>query len=124
MTHSLVGIYGEMVAESMLRAAKCSILRRNWKNGCSGEIDLVCRDGDTLVFAEVKSRTSDAWEAMRAVDARKRDLIRSGGRAWLRLLENREIPYRYDVMEVYLREGEKPGIRWIRAAFGNFDGPI
>ncbi len=123
MTPASIGLYGEMVAESFLRAGKCAILRRNWKSGSAGELDLVCRDGDTLVFVEVKTRTSHTdWDAMRAVDKRKRELIRSGGRLWLRFLDDREVAYRYDVIEVYLTEEEKPEIRWARAAFGERDG--
>ena len=78
MSSSSIGLYGEMVAESRLRAGKCSILRKNWKIGSAGELDVVCRDGDTLVFVEVKTRTSHSvWEAMRSVDKKKRELIRS-----------------------------------------------
>lgn len=125
MSSSSIGLYGEMVAESRLRAGKCSILRKNWKIGSAGELDVVCRDGDTLVFVEVKTRTSHSvWEAMRSVDKKKRELIRSGVHAWLRLLNDRDVPYRYDVMEIYLCEGEKPEIHWIRAAFGDCDSNV
>lgn len=42
-----------------------------------GEIDLVCRDGDTIVFVEVKARTNDRFgKALSAVDSRKRATIR------------------------------------------------
>ena len=37
---------------------------------------------------------------------------------WLRLLDNPEIFFRFDVVEVLLREGEPPKITWVKEAFG------
>lgn len=51
-----LGAYGERVAERHLAALGMQVLDRNWR--CDeGEVDLVLRDGDTLVFCEVKTRT-------------------------------------------------------------------
>ena len=53
-----VGAYGERVAEAHLRAQGMVILDRNWR--CTaGELDIVARDGDVLVFCEVKTRRGD-----------------------------------------------------------------
>ena len=115
-----VGLYGEMAAESFLLSSGYHILRRNWKERNSGEIDLVCRDRDTLVFVEVKTRTVEGqWEARRAVNKEKRNLIRSGARTWLRMLKNDDVVHRYDIVEVYLTDGEKPKIYLLQAAFGD-----
>ena len=99
-----VGAYGEAVAASYLRARGLKILRRNWCWGKRGELDLVCRDGDTLVAVEVKSATShDSGAPMRMVNATKRRLLRHGLRNWLRLLNSpHEVKTRFDVVEVYL----------------------
>lgn len=71
----------------------------------SGEIDLVARDGKTLVFVEVKARqTSQDRRPGEAVDRRKQRRLLATGDAYLRELK-REVPFRYDVVEVYL-EGE------------------
>jgi putative endonuclease len=52
-----VGAYGERVAVRHLQAAGMVVLHRNWR--CrDGEIDVIARDGDTLVFCEVKTRRS------------------------------------------------------------------
>lgn len=52
-----LGAYGERVAEEHLLAQGMTLLDRNWR--CEeGEIDLVLRDGATLVVCEVKTRTS------------------------------------------------------------------
>lgn len=51
-----LGAYGEQVAAAHLVAAGMAIVERNWR--CEmGEIDIVARDGDTLVVCEVKTRS-------------------------------------------------------------------
>lgn len=106
-----------MAAASWLRARGYRILRRNFRWGGSGEVDLVCRDGETLVFTEVKTRTrTDYGSPGRAVDARKRTLLRRGAGHWLHLL-GRETPYRFDIVELVLRDGARPAIRLRRGAF-------
>ena len=69
-------MYGELAAASFLRGEGFSVLRRNWRPVRGGELDLVCRDGNCLVFVEVKTRTGNSYGgARRAVDARKRALM-------------------------------------------------
>ena len=106
-----LGAYGELAAASFLRAAGCSVLRRNWRPVRGGEIDLVCRDGACLVF--------DTELAM--AEARlKRALIRQGAAEWLRQLPD-TVPFRYDIVEVMYREGEVPEITRLCGAFGERD---
>lgn len=107
-----------MAAASFLRAQGCSVLRRNWRAARGGELDLVCRDGDCLVFVEVKTRVNDAYGGpARAVNARKRALIRKGASHWMRQLPE-PVHFRYDVVEVLFHEGRPPLIRHLRVAFG------
>lgn len=70
------GNWGESLAVDYLRDAGWEVLERNWR--CeAGEIDVIARDGATLVFVEVKTRTSTmfGWPA-EAVTARKRQRLR------------------------------------------------
>ena len=77
-------MYGELAAASFLRAEGCVILRRNWRPVRGGELDIVCREGECLVFVEVKTRTGNGYGgARRAVNARKRALIRRAAAEWL-----------------------------------------
>ena len=70
---------------------------------------------------EVKTRTGNGYGgARRAVNARKRALIRRGAAEWLRLLPE-PVNFRYDVVEVLYREGKPPEFRHIRGAFGAKD---
>ena len=98
------------------------MLRQRFRRGHGGEVDLVCRDGDTLVFAEVKSTLSQtSGSAARRVNREKRMLIRRGARNWLRLL-GREVPYRFDIIELYLPAGARPQITHYPAAFAMKEG--
>ncbi len=112
-----VGAYGELVAASWLRAQGCRVLRRNFRWGSSGEVDIICRDGDTLVFVEVKSGTVDGPHPLSSkVDQEKRKLLRRGARSWLVRLKD-PVPYRFDIIEVHLRNGRKPRVVQLRDAF-------
>jgi len=114
-----IGRFGEAVAGHWLRReAGCGILHRNFRARHGGELDLVVRDGDTLVFVEVKTRTStDYGRPALAVDATKQALIIRGARAWLSLLGWPELMFRFDVVEVVLRAGAPPSVTWVRSAF-------
>ena len=119
-----IGAYGELVAASFLRAQGVKVLRRNWRWGKRGELDLVCRHGDTLVAVEVKSATGHRSGApMRMVNATKRRLLRVGLLNWLRLLRpQEEIKTRFDVIEVYLAPNSRPEVHWHQKVFTFAEG--
>lgn len=111
------GAYAELVAASFLRAHGLRILRRNFRLGRRGELDIVARRGDTLVICEVKSTISPASGApSRAVNATKRRLLRHGAANWLHLL-GRPVPVRFDYIEVYLAPRMRPTIVWRQNTF-------
>ena len=113
-----LGRYGEQVAADWLRANGCRILARNFKGPRRGEVDIVAREGKLLMFVEVKTRRHDAKiRPLDAVDKTKRALIERGANAWLKQLGTRALPWRFDVIEVYVEDGEKPRVNRIRDAF-------
>jgi len=115
-----MGDYGEKVAVDWLRANNCKILARNFKGRKGGEVDIVASDGEQLLFTEVKTRQKDAMlRGLAAVNRKKQALIQRGANEWLRRLRTREIPWRFDVIEVEVSEGEKPIVRRIENVFGN-----
>ncbi|MDO0925513.1 YraN family protein [Streptomyces sp. TG1A-8] len=59
---SELGRYGEDLAARRLARAGLTILQRNWRCGRSGEIDIVARDGSTLVVCEVKTRRDGGFQ--------------------------------------------------------------
>ena len=112
------GDYGEKVAADFLRSKGCRILARNFKAPRGGEVDIIARDGKLLLFVEVKTRHISAKiRPLDAVDKAKQTLIERGANAWLKQLGTRNLPWRFDVIEVWLEEGEKPRINHVRDAF-------
>ena len=91
---------------------------RNFRGRRGGEIDIVCRDQDTLVFVEVKTRTSERFgRPVEAIGFEQQRRISQGGLAWLRLLDNPDILFRFDVVEVVIAGEGKPQLELIRNAF-------
>jgi len=115
--HAL-GYRGEQVAAQYLRRIGYKVLHHNYRAPRGGEVDLVCREGDTLVFVEVKTRSSEAFGApAEAVTRSKQHLIARGALTWLKLLGNPEIHFRFDIVEVRV-VGKKAEATVIRNAFG------
>src|SRR4051812_49246263 len=109
--HLRLGVRGENLACRFLKRNRYKILYRNFRGRTGGEIDIVCREGDTLVFVEVKTRSrEDFGRPLDSVDREKRRRIARGGLAWLRLLDNPDIFFRFDVVEVIIRDGGSPHI--------------
>jgi putative endonuclease len=115
-----VGRFGEQVAADTLTRAGLTVVERNWR--CrDGEIDIVARDGDALVFVEVKTRSSTACGIpAAAVDARKVARLRRLAVRWL--AEHRDSEQfwstiRFDVVSVVRRDTGGPDIAHLRAAF-------
>jgi len=81
--NSTLGRYGESVAARHLTDLGMTVLDRNWRSS-SGEIDLVLRDGNTLVICEVKTRTSvDRGHPLEAVDEIKAARLRRLAAEWI-----------------------------------------
>src|SRR4051794_3473359 len=120
---ALRGARGEKLAARLLRKHGYKILYRNFRGRSGGEIDIVCRDRDTLVFVEVKTRQSEEFgRPIESIRSDQRQRISRGALAWLRLLDNPDILFRFDVVEVLMAEGE-PRIELIKNAF-NLSEPL
>lgn len=116
--HLRRGESGEKLACRFLRRQGFKILARNFRGRTGGEIDIVCRDRDTLVFVEVKTRSrEDFGRPFEAVDRQKQDRISRGALAWLRMLDNPDILFRFDVVEVVVTQDAEPRVELIRNAF-------
>jgi putative endonuclease len=113
-----MGQLGERIAARWLRANGCKILYRNFRAPRGGEVDIVARAGKLLLFTEVKTRRVGAKiRGYDAVGKDKQRLIERGANEWLRLLGTRELPWRFDVIEIYLEDGEVPVIHRVIDAF-------
>jgi putative endonuclease len=116
--HLRRGARGEKLACKFLRSRGYKVLFRNFKDRRGGEIDIVCRDGDTLVFVEGKTRRGEEFgRPLDAVGREKQLHVSKGGLAWLRLLDNPDIAFRFDVVEVLWPEEGEPRCELIENAF-------
>ena len=107
-TAAKTGSYGERVAAAFLRRQGYRVLYRNFLTRV-GEIDLVCRCGEVLAFVEVRTRGSTEFgQPAETIDARKRDALREAARCYLELLEQADVYYRFDAVEVILVAGQVP----------------
>lgn len=83
--HGNLGRDGEDRAVRLLEARGYRIVGRNVRVP-GGEIDVIAKDGDVVVFVEVKARTSASFgSALAAVDARKRRKLRALAADWLQI---------------------------------------
>jgi putative endonuclease len=99
------GTAGERRAEKFLKQLGYRVIARNWRNPSDrrDELDLVCRDGEVLVFVEVKTRSSIALvSGYYAIDRRKKKALRRAADAYLKCLAPGQRPrtFRLDVVEV------------------------
>jgi putative endonuclease len=96
----------ERLAATWLRRERgFRVVVRNWRSPRDRrhEIDLVCRDGEVLVFVEVKARTADALvPGYYTVNARKKRILRRAAQTYLARLPRRPRMYRFDIVEVEL----------------------
>jgi putative endonuclease len=111
-----LGREGEEAAARLLGQAGLRLLDRNWRYG-NLELDIVCRDNDTLVFVEVKTRSSKSrgGPAAAITAAKQRSLCRAAC-AWLSMHEQWHSPCRFDVICV-LRQNGNHHLEHYRHAF-------
>lgn len=107
------GSKAEDIAAAWLQRRGLRLVERNWR--CRlGELDLVLRDGTTLVFAEVRLRSSGRFGgAAASIDRRKQ--ARLAAAAQLYLAGRASSPCRFDV--VVMSDASGADIEWIRNAF-------
>lgn len=112
-----MGAYGERLAARHLVDAGLVLLDRNWRSA-TGEIDIVARDGDTLVLCEVKTRRGPAFGSpAEAVGRRKVARLRKLAAEWLAETGVRPREVRFDVVEVHSPPRGNPRVVHLRAAF-------
>jgi len=127
--HLALGSYGEARAlEYLKRVERYKIVAINYRiplgRGASGrkttaEIDIIAYDGDTLVFVEVKTRTSEeVVPAQAAVDLQKQRQIARAAHRYRHVMKVLDEPYRYDVVTV-IRGSEGDRVDLLRGYFND-----
>lgn len=114
----VIGQRAEDLAVAFLRSQGLQILERNFRRRL-GELDIVARDGDTLVIVEVRTRASDRYGgAAASVDPRKQQrLVRAAEQLLQQRKDLARLPARFDVVTVSELTGVSPKVQWLRHAF-------
>lgn len=112
-----LGVLGEELAFHSLRRRGYKVLLRNYE--CAlGEIDLIAKHQGTLVFIEVKTRSSDAMGApAEGVTADKRRQIVRVAKFYLKRYGIQDTVCRFDVVSVLIPPNEEPILEIIESAF-------
>jgi putative endonuclease len=114
-SRAVAGAHAEALAAQFLAHHGLAIVERNWRRRC-GELDLVARDGDTLVFVEVRLRRGrDFGGAAASITAAKRVRLVNAANLYLARL-SRTPPCRFDA--VLLDALDPARIEWLRDIFG------
>src|ERR1051326_7959671 len=115
--HLRRGILGERAAKKFLQRNGLKFLCANYASD-RGEVDLIFRDADCLVFIEVKTRSSEDWtRPAAAVNLRKRRLLCQTALDYLRRLKNPEVKFRFDIVEVLLLDSAVREVRHLPNTF-------
>ena len=120
MTGKEKGVLGETLAAEHYKADGYAVLQANYRTRM-GEIDLVLQQGNTLVFAEVKTRSGGALALPREwVDANKQRKLALAAMQYLQTSKEGDPYVRFDVVEVYLggaADGSDAAVQRIENAF-------
>jgi putative endonuclease len=112
----VLGQRGENLAAKFLRNRGFKILLRNFR--CAvGEIDIIARDGKTIVFVEVKTRADDDTTPEEQVNDTKRHQITKAARFYLGRYGFPQPAARFDVVAIVWPNGQEPQIRHTADAF-------
>jgi putative endonuclease len=115
--HLRRGERGERAAKAFLKRQGLRFLTANFRSE-RGEIDLIFRDGDCLVFVEVKARSSETWtRPAAAVNTERRRRLSRTALDYLGLLKNPRVKIRFDIVEVLLSEGKAHEVRHLPNTF-------
>ena len=114
MNRKETGKLGEDLAAEFLKEKNYEILERNWRYGQFGEIDIIAKDKDTLVFVEVKTRNSTLFgEPIEAIDNKKLLQIQNIAKAYIMLSDKKYKKYRIDAVSILLKTKEIKHIKGI-----------
>lgn len=101
-----IGDAGETVAENFLRQQGYAVIEKNFYYQ-HGEIDIIAKEGDTLVFIEVKSRRSERFGAPEeSVTPKKQELLRRTAEGYVSSKNLPNMECRFDVVSVLMKDGK------------------
>lgn len=113
----ILGDRGETIACRALKKRGYKVLKKNYRTKL-GEIDIIGLEGETIVFIEVKTRTSDKYgSAADAVDIHKQKRIRKIAASFLLKYKLRDKMCRFDVVCIDIQQSGKPIVEIMQNVF-------
>ncbi len=114
---ALLGVVGEAAAADRYRSRGFEVIACNWRCA-AGEIDVIARRGDLLVFCEVKTRRGASFGGgYESVTARKQRKLRQLGETYLRASGQRPANIRFDVASVTMSAEGRVDVELFEDAF-------
>jgi putative endonuclease len=111
-----LGSKGEDLAIKFLKKQGYTILKRNYKTSL-GEVDIIAREGDTLVFIEVKTRTDLSFGyPFESVNERKKHKLKNLALLYMKQ-QGKEVSVRFDVLSIFYTDKGREQIEHLRDAF-------
>ena len=106
------GVFGEhLAADYCKRELGYKLIVRNWRNK-RDEVDLICIDGEVLVFIEVRARSEDALvSGYHSVGKRKKEVLQRAYKSYLKQLHNPPKYFRFDIIDVAISKGGSGKVR-------------
>uniref|UniRef100_A0A7C4CD70 UPF0102 protein ENS41_08200 n=1 Tax=candidate division WOR-3 bacterium TaxID=2052148 RepID=A0A7C4CD70_UNCW3 len=117
MNRQVLGETGERLARAYLTRRGLKVLAANHRSRL-GEVDLICLDAGTIVFVEVKTRTTGRFgPPAAAVDFRKQDRLRRLAEEYVIANHLESAPVRFDVLSIIYAPPASPELEYIPGAF-------
>lgn len=114
--HLETGKKGELIAVDFLQRQGFEILETNWRHKRL-EVDIIARDGETLVFVEVKTRSQDLFGQPEVfVTPAKEKRLAVAAAAYMNLIRH-EWSIRFDVVSILYKNETDPQVRLLKDAF-------
>lgn len=111
-----LGRQGEDIAAQYLQGQGYRLLQRNFRSRC-GEIDIICADKQTIIFVEVKTRTSSKFGSPEeSITRTKQQHIYKAAFTFMEGYPHHFKDIRFDAIGIYIEDG-KPRINHIMGAF-------
>jgi len=111
-----IGKMGESIAVRYLKKQGYRIVEQNYRSKV-GEIDIIAREKQSLVFVEVKTRSSGSFGSPKwAITPKKQKAISMAALYYLKMTNQNNVDARFDVVSILL-QGEDTQIELVRNAF-------
>ncbi|MFL5768317.1 MAG: YraN family protein [Actinomycetota bacterium] len=114
---AVLGVVGEAAAADRYRSGGFDVIACNWRCA-AGEIDVIARRGDLLVFCEVKTRRgASLGGGYESVTARKQRKLRQVAEVYLRASPTQAVNHRFDVASVTMSAEGRVDVEVFEDAF-------